>query len=49
VSHKGHWGTGDLELPLATQADLDTAKPAIALAYEGRAAPAAPAVEGSRA
>lgn len=37
VSQKGYWGTGDLELPLSTQADLDAAKPAIVLAYEGRA------------
>jgi len=38
VSQKGHWGTGDLELSLASQADLDAAKPLILMAYEGRAA-----------
>lgn len=37
VSQKGHWGTGDLELSLSSQADLDAAKPLIILAYEGRA------------
>jgi predicted transport protein len=36
VSKKGHWGTGDVEIPLATLADLDAAKPFIAEAYEGR-------------
>lgn len=36
VSQKGHWGTGDLELSLASQADLDAAKPLILMAYEGR-------------
>jgi len=36
VSQKGHWGTGDVVIPLATQADLDAAKPFIAEAYEGR-------------
>lgn len=37
VSQKGHWGTGDLELSLSSQADLDAAKPLILVAYEGRA------------
>jgi len=36
VSQKGHWGTGDVEVPLATMADLEAAKPFIAEAYEGR-------------
>jgi predicted transport protein len=36
VSQKGHWGTGDVLIPLATQADLEAAKPFIAEAYEGR-------------
>lgn len=36
VSQKGHWGTGDVELSLASLADLDAAKPFIAEAYEGR-------------
>lgn len=33
VSSIGHWGTGDLELPLTCLADLDAAKPFIELAY----------------
>ena len=37
VSQKGHWGTGDLELSLSSQAELDAAKPLILMAYEGRA------------
>lgn len=37
VSQKGHWGTGDLELSLSSQADLDAAKSLILMAYEGRA------------
>ena len=37
VRQQGHWGTGDLELALASQADLDAAKPLILIAYEGRA------------
>lgn len=37
VRQQGHWGTGDLELSLASQSDLDSAKPLILLAYEGRA------------
>lgn len=40
VSQKGHWGTGDLELSLSSQSDLDAAKPLILMAYEGRAAAA---------
>lgn len=36
VSQKGHWGTGDVVIPLASQSDLDAAKPFIAEAYEGR-------------
>lgn len=36
VRNQGHWGTGDLELALASQADLDTAKSLILMAYEGR-------------
>lgn len=43
VRQQGHWGTGDLELALASQSDLDAAKPQILMAYEGRAAAAAPA------
>ena len=38
VSQQGHWGTGDLELALTSQADLDAAKPLILMAYEGRGA-----------
>ncbi len=41
VGQQGHWGTGDLELALASQADLDAAKPLILMAYEGRGAIAA--------
>jgi predicted transport protein len=49
VRQQGHWGTGDLELALACQADLDAAKPLILMAYEGRALPAmaSPAVASS--
>lgn len=43
VRQQGHWGTGDLELTLASQADLDAAKPLILMAYEGRAVLAPPA------
>lgn len=32
----GHWGTGDLELALASPADMEAAKPLILAAYEGR-------------
>lgn len=37
VRQQGHWGTGDLELSLTSQSDLDAAKTLILLAYEGRA------------
>lgn len=36
VSQQGHWGTGDMELSLTSQADLDTAKPLILMSYQGR-------------
>jgi predicted transport protein len=36
VSEQGHWGTGDLEVSLTAQADLETAKPLIQMAYQGR-------------
>ena len=36
VSDIGHWGTGDLEIALANQADFDAVKPLITMAYEGR-------------
>ncbi|WP_313953877.1 DUF5655 domain-containing protein [Accumulibacter sp.] len=36
VSQQGHWGTGDLELSLTAQADLETAKPLILMSYNGR-------------
>ncbi|MFZ2852644.1 MAG: DUF5655 domain-containing protein [Rhodocyclaceae bacterium] len=36
VSQQGHWGTGDLELSLTNQTDLDTAKPLILMSYQGR-------------
>jgi predicted transport protein len=38
VSEQGHWGTGDLEVSLTVQADLETAKPLIHMAYQGRSA-----------
>lgn len=38
VSQQGHWGTGDLELSLTSQTDLDTAKPLILMSYQGRSA-----------
>ena len=41
VGQQGHRGTGDLELALTSQADLDSAKPLILMAYEGRGAIAA--------
>jgi len=41
VGQQGHWGTGDLELALTSQADLDAAKPLVLMAYEGRGAIAA--------
>ncbi|GCL65153.1 DUF5655 domain-containing protein [Pseudaquabacterium pictum] len=37
VSQQGHWGTGDLEVALTTQEQLDAAKTLIVMAYEGRA------------
>ena len=36
VTSIGHWGTGNLEVPLTSQADLDAVKPFIIAAYEGR-------------
>jgi predicted transport protein len=36
VSDIGHWGTGDLEIAIADQTDLDAVKPLITMAYEGR-------------
>jgi predicted transport protein len=38
VRQSGHWGTGDVELALANQAEFDSAKPMILMAYEGRSA-----------
>ncbi len=35
VRQIGHWGTGDLELSVATAEDLEQGKPLIAMAYEG--------------
>ena len=35
VRNIGHWGTGDLEVVLKDQGDLDRAKPLIRAAYEG--------------
>lgn len=46
VGQQGHWGTGDLELSLTTQANLDTAKPLILMSYEGRGAAGAHATAG---
>lgn len=37
MSEIGHWGTGDVEIPLITLEDLDSVKPFIQAAYEGRA------------
>jgi hypothetical protein len=31
-----HWATGNLEVPLTSQADLDAVKPFMNAAYEGR-------------
>lgn len=45
VSQQGHWGTGDLELSLTGQADLDTAKPLILMSYEGRGAASGPSTK----
>lgn len=36
VSEQGHWGTGDLEVSLNAQVDLESAKPLIQMAYQGR-------------
>lgn len=44
VSSIGHWGTGDVEVPLLTTADLDAVKPFIMAAYAGRGSRANPAV-----
>lgn len=38
VSQSGHWGTGNLEIVVASSDDLDVAKPYIRMAYEGRGA-----------
>lgn len=35
VSQQGHWGTGDLELSLTSQVELDAAKALILAAYHG--------------
>jgi len=37
VTNIGHWGTGNLEVILTSQADLDAVKPFIMAAYQGRA------------
>ncbi len=39
VTQSGHWGTGNLEIAVASAADLDVAKAFIRMAYEGRAKP----------
>jgi predicted transport protein len=36
VSQQGHWGTGDVEVAIATLAELDAVKSMILMAYEGR-------------
>lgn len=36
VSSIGHWGTGNIEIPLNSIQDLDAVKPFIQTAYEGR-------------
>lgn len=38
VTNIGHWGTGNLEVALTSQSDLDSVKPFINAAYEGRGA-----------
>jgi len=38
VSQQGHWGTGDLEVSLTSQADMETAKALILMSYQGRRA-----------
>ena len=49
VSQQGHWGTGDVELSLTCQADLEMAKPLILISYQGRgmAGQGRPDAEGS--
>lgn len=39
MRQQGHWGTGDLEISLASEADLELAKPLLQRAYEGRLSP----------
>jgi predicted transport protein len=34
VSNKGHWGTGDLEVVIRSDADLEKAKPLIQKSFE---------------
>lgn len=36
VTHIGHWGTGNLQVPINNMTDLEAAKPFINAAYEGR-------------
>ena len=36
VRNIGHWGTGDIEIPLLESNDLESVKNLIQLAYEGR-------------
>ena len=36
VTSIGHWGTGNLEVPITSQADLDAVKPFINAAYGGK-------------
>ncbi len=36
VRNSGHWGTGDLEVSIAEEGDLELVKPLIQQAYEGR-------------
>ncbi len=35
VRTKGHWGTGDLEIVVRDESDLERAKPLVRQAYEG--------------
>lgn len=39
MRQQGHWGTGDLEISLVSEADLELAKPLLQRAYEGRLSP----------
>lgn len=39
MRQQGHWGTGDLEISLVSEADLELAKPLLQRAYEGRLPP----------